>query len=92
MAELPTHEVWLELTSGTRVIVGSALPDVAAANQVATKWKQLAETEPDVLHETTRGSGVVIRGSAIIAVKAQLEPSGTALGGLVKTVREGKWL
>jgi hypothetical protein len=92
MPDNPTHEVWLELTSGTRVIVGSALPDVAAANAVATTWKKLAETQPDVLHETTRGSGVVVRGSSIIAIKAQHEPSPTALGGLVKTVREGTWL
>ena len=42
-----THEVWLELSSGPRALVGSALPDVAAANAVATRWKALAETHPD---------------------------------------------
>jgi hypothetical protein len=87
-----THEVWLELSSGTRVLVGSELPDVSAANAVASRWKELAETEPDRLHETIRGSGVVVRGSAIVAIKAQHEPKPSSLGALVKIPRDGNWL
>ncbi len=87
-----THEVWLELSSGTRVLVGSELSDVSAANIIATKWKELAETRPDELHETTRGSGIVVRGSAIIAIKAQQETKPNTLGGLIKVPRDGVWL
>ena len=87
-----THEVWLELSSGTRVVVGSELPDIPAANAVATRWKGLAENRPDELHETTPGSGVAVRGSAIIAIKAQAEPKPNSLGALIKTPREGSWL
>ena len=61
-------------------LVGSELPDVPAANAVASRWKELAETRPDELHETIRGSGVVVRGSAIIAIKAQAEPKPSSLG------------
>ncbi len=89
---MPTHEVWLELSSGTRVVVGSELPDVQAANVVATRWKAIAETAPDELHETMRGSGVVVRGSAIIAIKAQAEPKPSSIGALVKLPRDGSWL
>ena len=89
---MPTHEVWLELSSGTRVLVGSELPDVQAANAVATRWKAIAETAPDELHETMRGSGVVVRGSAIIAIKAQPEPKPSSIGALVKIPRDGNWL
>ena len=87
-----THEVWLELSSGTRVLLGSALNDVSAANAIAVKWKELAETRPDELHETARGSGIVVRGSAIIAIKAQLETKPNSLGGLIKVNRDGVWL
>jgi hypothetical protein len=86
------HEVWLELSSGTRVLVGADLPDVPAANAVATLWKQRAEQEPDVLHETLPGSGVVVRGSAIIAIKAQHQPKPSKLEGIVKVPRPGQWL
>jgi hypothetical protein len=74
------------------VLVGTELSDVSAANAVAGKWKQLAELHPDELHETMKGSGVVVRGSAIIAIKAQLEPKPTSLGGLIKVPRDGTWL
>ena len=87
-----THEVWLELSSGTRVIVGSELPDVRAASAVATYWKELAETSPNELHETGRGSGIAVRGSAIVAIKAQEESKVKTLGGLIKAPRDGSWL
>jgi len=89
---MPTHEVWLELTSGTRVLVGTELPDIPAANALATRWKDLAENHPNELHETERGSGVVVRGSAIVAIKAQEESKAKTLGGLIKAPREGSWL
>jgi hypothetical protein len=89
---MPTHEVWLELTSGTRVLVGTELPDIPAANALATHWKDLAENSPNELHETERGSGVVVRGSAIVAIKAQEESKAKTLGGLIKAPREGSWL
>lgn len=87
------HEVFLELASGTRVLVGHDLPDVKAANDVARHWRQLAETEPDILHETMPGSGCIVRGSAIIAIKAQHQAKpGFAEGLLGRTIREGSWL
>ena len=89
---MPTHEVWLELTSGTRVLVGTELPDIPATNALATRWKDLAENRPNELHETERGSGVVVRGSAIVAIKAQEESKAKTLGGLIKAPREGSWL
>jgi hypothetical protein len=89
---LATHEVWLELSSGSRVIVGSDLPDVPAANIVATRWKAIAETRPDEMHETIKGSGVVVRGSAIIAIKAQAEPKASSIQSIVKVPRDGNWL
>jgi hypothetical protein len=85
---MPLHEVWLELTSGTRVIVGHDLPDVPAVNAIASRWRLLAESRPDELHETTPGSGLVVRGSAIILIRAQLQPKG---GALMRS-REGVWL
>jgi hypothetical protein len=86
------HEVWLELVSGTRVLVGSDLPDVASANAIARRWREIAETEPDVMHETTPGSGCIVRGSAIIAVKAQHQPKPNRAEALLKVTREGQWL
>jgi hypothetical protein len=86
------HEVWLELSSGTRVIVGSDLPDVPAANAVARRWRELAEGQPDVLHETMPGSGCVVRGSAVIAIKAGLQPKPGKLEGVLKVPRDGVWL
>jgi hypothetical protein len=80
--------VFLELASGTRVLVGTDLPDVAAANDVARRWRAIAENEPDVLHETAPGSGCIVRGSAIVAIKAQLQPRPS----LLKAPREGSWL
>ena len=81
------HEVWLELTSGTRVIVGANLPDRVAASVVANKWIAIAREE-DGLHETHAGSGVVVRATSIIAIKAQVQPSKSFLRG----PREGSWL
>jgi hypothetical protein len=89
---MTTHEVWIELASGTRVVVGSELADVPAANAVATRWKALAENRPEELHETRPGSGVVVRGSAIIAIKAQLSAAPGPMGGFIKMPRDGVWL
>ena len=81
------HEVWLELSSGSRVIVGRNLADRAAASVVANRWIAIAREE-DGLHETTPGSGVVVRATAIIAIKAQLQPAKSWLRG----PRDGSWL
>ena len=86
------HEVWLELSSGSRVLVGTDLPDVPSANAVARRWRQLAETEPDILHETMPGSGCIVRGSAIIAIKAQLQPTQSVAENLLRVERPGIWL
>ncbi|HZC72437.1 MAG TPA: hypothetical protein VE442_17200 [Jatrophihabitans sp.] len=86
------HEVYLELSSGTRVLVGADLPDVAAANEVARRWRQIAETEPDIMHETMLGSGCIVRGSAIIAIKAQHQPKRNRAEALLKVGRDGPWL
>ncbi|WP_375490329.1 hypothetical protein [uncultured Jatrophihabitans sp.] len=86
------HEVWLELVSGTRVIVGRDLPDVPAANAVARRWREIAETVPDAMHETMPGSGAVVRGSAIVAIKAQHQPRPGLAESLLKVAREGNWL
>jgi hypothetical protein len=88
MTDPVLHEVFLELSSGSRVVVGKDLPDVARANELARHWRQLAETEPDLLHETLPGSGCIVRGSAIVAIKAQHQPR----PGLLKAAREGSWL
>lgn len=81
------HEVWIELTSGSRALVGRSLPDRAAASLVANRWIGIARSE-DGLHETMQGSGVVVRATAIIAIKAQLQPAKSFLTG----PREGSWL
>ncbi len=81
------HEVWLELSSGSRVVVGRDLPDSAAASAVANRWIAIAGGE-DRLHETTPGSGVVVRATAIVAIKAQPQPQTNWLRG----PREGSWL
>ncbi|HEV7204693.1 MAG TPA: hypothetical protein VGN18_08765 [Jatrophihabitans sp.] len=86
------HEVWLELVSGSRVLVGSDLPDVPAANAIARQWRERAENEPDVLHETRPGSGCIVRGSAIIAIKAQQQPRPGKAEQLFKVSRPGSWL
>jgi hypothetical protein len=86
------HEVWLELASGSRVLVGSDLPDVPAANAVATHWKSLAERAPDELHETMPGSGCAVRGSAIVAVKAQPQDKPSVLASALRVPRPGVWL
>ena len=88
VADGPLHEVFLELSSGTRVIVGRNLPDAATASDVANKWIRLARDEPDALHLAMPDGGTLVRGSAIVVIKAQLQPS----QGLFKGVREGVWL
>jgi hypothetical protein len=84
------HEVWLELASGTRVVVGSDLPDVPSANAIARRWREIAETRPDELHETT--PGCIVRGSAIIAIKAQAQAKPGKAEALLKVPRDGSWL
>jgi hypothetical protein len=86
------HEVWLELVSGSRVLVGSDLPDVPTANAIARRWRAIAETEQDTMHETMPGSGCVVRGSAIVAIKAQQQPKPNKAEALLKVSREGSWL
>jgi hypothetical protein len=86
------HEVWLELSSGTRVLVGTARPDVAAANAVARRWRETAESGSDELHETMPGSGCIVRGSAIIAIKAQAQARPGKAEALLKVPRDGSWL
>jgi hypothetical protein len=86
------HEVWLELVSGSRVLVGADLPDVPAANEVARHWREIAETQPEVMHETLPGSGCIVRGSAIIAIKAQQQAKPGKAETLLKLSREGSWL
>jgi hypothetical protein len=81
------HEVWIELTSGSRALVGRSLPDRAAASLVANRWIAIARSE-DGLHETMAGSGVVVRATAIIAIKAQPQPVRNWVSG----PREGSWL
>lgn len=93
MADQARHEVFLELSSGSRVLVGTDLPDVAAANDVARHWRQIAETEPDILHETMPGSGCIVRGSAIIAIKARPVATPSRAQSLLGTAApEGSWL
>ena len=88
MPEAPElHEVILELSSGTRVVVGHDLPDRGAASAVANRWIAIAR-EAIGLHETQSGNGVVVRASSIIAVKAQLQPARNWLRG----PRDGNWL
>jgi hypothetical protein len=87
-----SHEVWLELASGSRVLVGTDLPDVAAANAVARRWREIAETQPGALHETMPGSGCIVRGSAIVAIKAQPQPKPAKAETLLRIGRDGRWL
>jgi hypothetical protein len=89
---MAAQEVWLELSSGTRVLVGSDLPDIEAANIVARRWRELAVAHPDRLHETAPGSGCIVRGSAIIAIKAQEQPKPGKLDGVIRAPRPGVWL
>ena len=89
---MTTHEVLLELSSGSRVLIGSELEDIPAANVIATRWKALAEERPNELHETMPGSGVAVRGAAIVAIKAQLTPKAGTMAGMLKVPRDGSWL
>jgi hypothetical protein len=86
------HEVFLELSSGTRVVVGKDLPDIPAANEVAKHWKAVADSHSDRLVESMPGSGCVLRPSAIIAIKAQVQPKPSKLEGVLKVDRPGSWL
>jgi hypothetical protein len=81
------HEVWLELSSGSRVIVGRNLPDGMTASLVANRWIAIAREE-DGLHETSPGSGVVVRATAIVAIKAQVQP----VKSWARGPRDGSWL
>jgi hypothetical protein len=90
MSEL--HEVWLELVSGTRVLVGKDLADHAAASEVARHWRSIAESSSDRLYESMPKSGTLIRGSSIIAIKAQTQPKASKLEGVLKVDRAGSWL
>ncbi|MCW2495385.1 hypothetical protein [Jatrophihabitans sp.] len=90
MAEL--HEVWVELVSGTRVIVGRDLATHAAASEIAREWRAIAESSSDRLYESMKGSGALIRGSSIIAIKAQLQPKVGVFEGALKVERAGSWL
>jgi hypothetical protein len=84
------HEVWLELISGSRVVVGFDLPDVPAANAIARRWRELAERHPDEFHEA--GPGCIVRGSSIVAIKAQQQPKPSKLEGVINVPRPGVWL
>jgi hypothetical protein len=87
------HEVWLELVSGSRVVVGSELPDVAAASAVARQWREIAETGADGFYESQPGSGCIVRASSIIAVKAQRQDKKGVAESLLKVnTRPGTWL
>ena len=88
MAEL--HEVWLELVSGSRVLVGRDLPDHAAASEVARHWRAIAESASDRLYESMPKSGCLIRGSAIVAIKAQVQPKAGMLEGVLKADRTNR--
>jgi hypothetical protein len=90
MAEV--HEVFVELVSGTRVVVGKDLPGFAAVNEIARHWREIAERAETQLYESMPGSGTLIRGSSIIAVKAQLQPKAGKLEGVLKVDRSGSWL
>ena len=81
------HEVWLELSSGSRVVGGRNLPDGMAASLVANRWIAIAREE-DGLHETSPGSGVVVRATSIVAIKAQVQPAKNWARG----PRDGSWL
>lgn len=81
------HEVWLELSSGSRVMVGHDLPSKAAASVIANRWIAIAREE-DGLHESAPGSGVVVRATAIVAIKAQPQPG----KGFLTGPRDGSWL
>ena len=86
------QKVWLEPASGTRVLVGSDLPDIEAANLVAPRWRELAVTQPDRPHGTAPGSGCIVRASAIIAITAHEQPKPSKLDGLITAPRPGVWL
>jgi len=90
MAEL--HEVFVELVSGTRVVVGKDLPSFADVNDIARRWREIAERAENTMYESLPGSGCMIRGSSIIAVKAQLQPKAGMLEGVLKVERPGAWL
>jgi hypothetical protein len=90
MAE--AHEVFVELVSGTRVVVGKDLPGFAEVNEIARHWREVAERAENTLYESMPGSGCLIRGASIVAVKAQPQPKAGKLEGVLKVERAGSWL
>lgn len=90
MAEL--HEVFVELVSGTRVVVGKDLPNYADVNEIARRWREIAERADTTMYESLPGSGCLIRGASIIAVKAQPQPKAGKLEAALKVERAGSWL
>ena len=87
------HEVWLELLSGSRVVVGSDLPDVATASALARQWREIAETGGVGFYETQAGSGCIVRASSIVAIKAERQgKKGVAESLLKVNTRPGTWL
>jgi hypothetical protein len=90
VAEL--HEVFVELVSGTRVVVGKDLATYAEVNEIARRWREIAERAESAMYESLPGSGCLIRGSSIIAVKGQPQPKMRKLEGALKVERAGSWL
>ncbi|MTD16451.1 hypothetical protein GIS00_21170 [Nakamurella sp. YIM 132087] len=88
MATSVTHEVWIELCSGGRAFVGQEIATRAEASAIANTWIRIARDEPDGMHETMTGSGIVVRGSAIVAVRVQKEVPRRPLA----PPRDGSWL
>ena len=69
------------------MVVGRNLPDGMSASLVANRWIAIAREE-DGLHETSPGSGVVVRATSIVAIKAQVQPKQNFIRG----PRDGSWL
>jgi hypothetical protein len=85
------HEVWVELASGTRVHVGRDLATFAEASEVARHWRGIAESGSERMYESMPQSGTLIRGSSIIAIRAQLQPKSGKLEAVLKVDQPG-WL
>ena len=83
----------MELVSGSRVLVGSDLPDVAGGQRDRAAVARDRRDRPDGMFETQPGSGCIVRGSAIIAIKAQRQEKKGVAESLLKTnTRPGTWL
>ena len=90
----PVHEVWLELVSGSRVVVGS--PTCRTSPRPA-RWPGSGARSPrpaaDGFYETQPGSGCIVRASSIVAIKAQRQDKkGVAESLLKANTRPGTWL